>query len=280
MRSFYKFLQECFMKFMYFFDDKIKRHIMKGKKYCNPASTGKYESGVSCIRESDVNFWFYTKNETTIAFDSGHLNFQNLNQDFEKIGLNPDNIKHLFITHADVDHCGGIDKSGTNIFPKAQVYIGKGEIQYLTKSTYRMKKFGLKIKNCVSIKDGYYTIDGDETFNINGIKIQAIHTPGHTLGHTCYIVDDTIAFTGDCLAVNDDGGYSFFDFFTQFPEMNKKSLLRLKTLLNKIQPKYICTGHSGIRKYSEKTFAYIDKSAIFSKKKPFDAKAPYDAFRE
>ncbi len=39
------------MKFMYFFDDKIKRHIMKGKKYCNPAETGNYECGISCIRQ-------------------------------------------------------------------------------------------------------------------------------------------------------------------------------------------------------------------------------------
>ena len=35
---------------------------MKDKKYCNPAETGKYECGISCIRQNDVNLWFYTKN--------------------------------------------------------------------------------------------------------------------------------------------------------------------------------------------------------------------------
>ena len=112
------------MKFMYFFDDKIKCHIMKGKKYCNPAETGKYECGISCIREKDVNLWFYTKNGITIAFDAGHLNFQEMDKAFQKININPDRIEHLFITHADVDHCGGIDVCGINIFPNAQVYIG------------------------------------------------------------------------------------------------------------------------------------------------------------
>lgn len=48
---------------------------MRGK-YCNPAEIGKYECGVSCIRQNDVNFWFYTKNDTTIAIDAGHLNFR------------------------------------------------------------------------------------------------------------------------------------------------------------------------------------------------------------
>ena len=97
------------MKFMYFFDDKIKRHIMKGKKYCNPAETGNYECGISCIRQGDVNLWFYTKNGVTIAVDSGHLNYRGVENSFQQIGINPEEIKHVFITHADVDHCGGID---------------------------------------------------------------------------------------------------------------------------------------------------------------------------
>ena len=113
------------MKFMYFFDDKIKRHIMKGKKYCNPAETGNYECGISCIRQGDVNLWFYTKNGVTIAVDSGRLNYRGVENSFQQIGINPEEIKHVFITHADVDHCGGIDTSGTNIYPNAQVYLGK-----------------------------------------------------------------------------------------------------------------------------------------------------------
>lgn len=126
------------MKFMYFFDDKIKRHIMKGKKYCNPAETGNYECGISCIRQGDVNLWFYTKNGVTIAVDSGHLNYRGVENSFQQIGINPEEIKHVFITHADVDHCGGIDTSGTNIYPNAQVYLGKAESAYLNGSIHRM----------------------------------------------------------------------------------------------------------------------------------------------
>ena len=111
--------------------------------------------------------------------------------------------------------------------------------------------------------------------------MKSIPTPGHTLGHTCYIVDDKILFTGDCLAINEKGGYSFFDFFTQYPGMNKKSLVKLKALIDNTQHIQLgsdSTGHSGIRKYSDVIFAHIDESAQFSKRKPFDDKAPYDAF--
>lgn len=185
-------------------------------------------------------------------------------------------VSDLFITHADVDHCGGIDVCGTNIFPNAKVYLGKEEKAYLNGTTHRMIKLGVKLKNCVQIADGYYAIEDGEIFDTGGIKVHAIHTPGHTLGHMCYVVDDKVLFTGDCLAVNDNGGYSFFDFFTQYPDMNKKSLLKLKKLSLKIYPEYVCTGHSGMRAFSEKIFAHMNESAPFSRKRPFDNKAPYD----
>ena len=56
------------------------------------------------------------------------------------ININPDNIKYVFLTHVDVDHAGGIDKNGKNIFPNAQVYIGEKDEQYLIEQIHRMKE--------------------------------------------------------------------------------------------------------------------------------------------
>lgn len=121
------------MKLLYFFDDKLKPITMRGKYYCKPEETGILAEGVSCIREYDVNMWFYTKNGKMIAFDSGHLNFKNIGEEFQKINIRPENINHLFLTHLDTDHCGGIDKSGHNIFPNAHVYMGEDEKKYMRK---------------------------------------------------------------------------------------------------------------------------------------------------
>lgn len=264
------------MKLMYLFDNKIKAYMSRGKKYCNPENTGILQDGISCIRENDVNIWFYTKNDITIAVDSGHLNFPKIYESFDKIGINSDEIKHVFITHTDVDHCGGIDSTGRNIFPNAQVYLGSQEEVYLNKSIHRIKKFGIKIKNCVQLDEGYKKLEDFEIITVGDIKVQAFHIPGHTLGHMCYIVDDFILFSGDCLAVNDCGGYSFFDFFTQYPDMNKKSLIKLKNIVKDSNVRYVCTGHSGIRTNIEKVFKHIDKSATFSRKNPFDENAPWD----
>lgn len=72
-----------------------------------------------------------------------------------------------------------------------------------------------------------------------------------------------------------------FLIFHPISGYEQKSLVKLKALIDNIQHiqlEYVCTGHSGIRKYSDVIFAHIDESAQFSKRKPFDDKAPYDAF--
>ena len=72
---------------IYFFDKHVKKHLMKGTKAVNPSNSDVFSDGVSCIREEDVNLWFYTKAGITIAFDSGHRNFPNVKREFEKIGI-------------------------------------------------------------------------------------------------------------------------------------------------------------------------------------------------
>jgi len=263
------------MKFMYFFDNKLKRYTMYGKRMLHPASTGNYEDGISAIKEHDVNIWFYTKNGQTIAIDAGHLDFDGASSEMLKIGIDPDSICHVLLTHSDVDHCGGVDKTARNyLFPNAQVYIGKGEEAYFDGDVCRMIKMGIPLMNPVRLRDGYKTVRGGDTFYLNDIKVEVIDVPGHTIGHVCYIIDDKILFSGDCLAINETGGYSLFDFFTQNPTLNKKSLHHLKEVIDKKEIHFVCTGHSGVVKMDDKVFAHIDESAKSSLGKPFDPTAP------
>ena len=265
------------MGIIYLFDRYFKKYFMKGTKAVNPSNTGIFDNGISCVREDDVNIWFYTKSGNIIAFDSGHRDFKNVNLEFEKIRIDPNDVKNVFMTHVDVDHAGGMDKKGNPVFPNAQVYIGNDEEQYLIGKMYRMKKLGfLKLKVGVSLKNDYKLLSDGEIINIGDIKIEAIHIPGHTLGHMCYLIDDSILVTGDCLAINKDGGYPFWDFFTQNPELNKKSLQKLKKIVEDKKILSVCTGHSGYRKYNDSIFAHIDETADYGKKKHFDEEAPED----
>ncbi len=79
--------------------------------------------------------------------------------------------------------------------------------------------------------------DGEE-FNVGKLKIKAIHTPGHTLESTCYLLHDEAGepyciFTGDTLFVGDVGRPDLFS-----GNMTKEELATMmyETLQNKIKP--------------------------------------------
>ena len=74
--------------------------------------------------------------------------------------------------------------------------------------------------------------------------------------------------------------YFFDNHIKRYIMRGKKSLLHLQKIVSTIQPPYVCTGHSGIRKYLPDIFALAHESAQFSLKKPFDPYAPYDAFTQ
>ncbi len=268
------------MGILYFFDRYIKPVMLRGTQMLHPAPTGKPGQGVSCIRQGDVNLWFYSKNGTTIAVDAGHLNEPNTDKAFEEIGIDPLTIHHLLLTHADVDHCGGIDaKAKKNIYPNAQVYLGAKEQPYLDRTLHRMVRAHKKIYNCVRLLPGYRLLKDEELLDLDGIPVRCISVPGHTAGHMCYLVDNRILFTGDCLAVNKYGGYAFWDFFCQSPEQNKLSLWHLRDAVRGIPLAAVCTGHSGFVTDIENLFAHIDSSAAFRGKIPFDETAPRDVCR-
>lgn len=262
------------MKFMYYFDNNLKRFTMYGKRMLHPADSGHYQCGVSAVRQDDVNIWFYTKNGKTIAVDSGHLDFKDAAKRVSDIGIDPTSIRHVLLTHSDVDHCGGVDRdSKKKLFPNAELYLGKGEEVYFDGDFCRMIKFGIPLMNPVRL-DSYITVRDGDILYLDDIKVQVIEVPGHTAGHVCYIVDDRVLFSGDCLAVNALGGYSLFDFFTQNPTLNKRSLIRLKEIIEGSSVKLVCTGHSGIWDYSPSLFAHIDESAVSTMRKPYDPSAP------
>lgn len=45
------------------------------------------------------------------------------------------------------------------------------------------KILGIRIKNCVTISEGYRKLEDREIISIGDIKVEALHIPGHTLGH-------------------------------------------------------------------------------------------------
>jgi glyoxylase-like metal-dependent hydrolase (beta-lactamase superfamily II) len=111
-------------------------------------------------------------------------------------------ITHALVTHTHPDHVGGIfsgmDIEGvTDLLEqiKAKVVIHKREAEFL---------------KSLSPSDIIKVDSGDE-INVGGIEIKLIHTPGHTPGSQCFLVDhrlvsgDTL-FIGSCGRIDLPGG--------------------------------------------------------------------------
>ncbi len=263
------------MSLITLFQDKIKPYKLKGTGIINPLNTSHCNEHLSCVRQDDVNFWLYTKNNTTIAIDTGYKDNADLLSELAKINIKNENVHSVFITHADIDHAGGL-LSENKFAPNAKVYLHELEEDMILGNEKRFTVAFLKLKNPVVYSGNYTKIKDREVIDINGIKVECFHTPGHTRGHSCYLVDDKYFFTGDSIATNENGGYCFFDFYNMDTSENISSLMRLKGILtdNSIE---VYTSHNGSQKL-EKAFAHITQVAKGSKKAPFDKTAPYDCF--
>ncbi|MEW6619634.1 MAG: MBL fold metallo-hydrolase [bacterium] len=203
-----------------------------------PVETGKLTEGLYVIKDRDANLFIYSDRENTICIDAGYK-YDDLRNEFRKINIDPDSITHLFLTHADPDHAGGVDFFGKfDLFKGAKLYIGKEEEQMINGTTARL----FFAHNPVKIYKKYNLLKDKDVVNVGKIKVEAIATPGHTPGHMAYLINDKILCSGDTLTLKDGKVEIFSPFHNIDTETQKESIKKLAELEN---ISILCTAHTG-----------------------------------
>lgn len=120
----------------------------------------------------------------------------------EKLGLQ---CRYVLLTHCHFDHVGGVPALQEK---GAKVLCGEAEKPLVGKFDL-FEHFGAP-------REGYVvneTFADLQTRELCGMRVQALHTPGHTAGGVCYLVRDEIGkeylFTGDTLFAGTIGRTDF-----------------------------------------------------------------------
>ena len=113
-------------------------------------------------------------------------------------------LKFICLTHAHFDHILALGE----ILKKtgAKCLLHTEEEQYLKNPDLNIA--GARSDEIGEIS-GYSLLEGGDEIVLDDIKIDVLHTPGHTKGGVCYLVNDEVLISGDTLFSGSIGRFDF-----------------------------------------------------------------------
>ena len=188
------------------------------QKKMRPLKTGEVMRDIYAIDNHFVNFFIIKLGDKIVALDSGaDVDFSLA--ELEKIGVKPADIDAVLLTHDHGDHTALLSQ-----FTNAQIYA-----------------FNEKIAGHDAIKPIKIN-DGDQ-FNLFGMDVEVIHTPGHKSNHVSFLVFGDILLAGDMMSIQAGNEIELFnEVYNESNEQQKKDIEKIKGM-GKI--KHIITSHYG-----------------------------------
>ncbi|GBD38219.1 Hydroxyacylglutathione hydrolase GloC [bacterium HR37] len=112
-------------------------------------------------------------------------------EEIERLGLN---ITKIVNTHAHIDHAAGVEKAKRELGAKFYLHPKEEPVLLaLPESALRFPEFGH-----VDVPEIDVYVEEGDSIEFGNYTAKVIHTPGHTYGSICLLVDESV-FSGDTL---------------------------------------------------------------------------------
>ena len=189
--------------------------------------------------------------EGPILIESGpYSTFPALISSIKELGINPNNVKHVLLTHIHFDHAGAawaFAKQGAQIFvhPFGASHLSKpAKLWESAKRIYGedMERLwgdmqGIATEQITSVDHEQPVVIGDKTF-------RAWHTPGHASHHIAWQLDDVV-FTGDVAGVRINPEDKIVEAPCPPPDIDIEKWLSSIKIIRELAPRALYLTHFG-----------------------------------
>ena len=141
----------------------------------------------------DTNSYIVSSQKQNAALIDAPADADYILRVLEKRGLT---LKKILLTHGHFDHVGAVadlaEATG------CRVYIHRLDIDKLSTDTDGLLINFFRVKGLRRLYDGAVAVDDGDILTLDELEFDVVHTPGHTSGSVCYILDD-VMFSGDTI---------------------------------------------------------------------------------
>jgi glyoxylase-like metal-dependent hydrolase (beta-lactamase superfamily II) len=208
----------------------------------HPAPTGRIDdTGIIAIRNRRNCMYLVEADVGYILIDAGSVPSE-VKTEMETLGISPESVSHVFLTHSDYDHTASLQ-----VFGNAVIHISEDETRMVNGTARRSAIRYNKLPNGVKVDAFTALADGEERCAA-GRHIKCIKAPGHTPGSMTYLIDGKYLFTGDAFLVRN--GAMLVHPFTMDAIKAQESFKILSCIIKDCE--LVLTAHYGYFRYKTK----------------------------
>jgi glyoxylase-like metal-dependent hydrolase (beta-lactamase superfamily II) len=180
---------------------------------CQPLGNGVFAVDTEHVRPRADASYLLVEGGRAAFIDTGSAHSAaNCLEALASLGLDPDSVEYILLTHIHLDHAGGAGSLARSL-PRARVLVHPRGAAHLvdpskliaaTRAVYGESGFGELFGDVVPVAaERLAAIEDGERLRFGARMLEFIYTPGHALHHVCIVDRDTReAFTGDTFGIS------------------------------------------------------------------------------